>query len=105
GRGPTAPRSGSTPTPDGRTGPSPVGHCRPRSAPEPEPIQTFAEPTHYASHSRAARVDPVHSIRDRGRTSPGADPGDHRGYRHRWRSEEHTSELQSRGQLVCRLLL
>src|SRR5690625_6150040 len=22
-----------------------------------------------------------------------------------WRSEEHTSELQSRGQLVCRLLL
>src|SRR5439155_23681537 len=23
----------------------------------------------------------------------------------RWRSEEHTSELQSRGQLVCRLLL
>src|SRR5437870_10562617 len=25
--------------------------------------------------------------------------------RHRLRSEEHTSELQSRGQLVCRLLL
>src|SRR5690625_6516638 len=24
---------------------------------------------------------------------------------YRWRSEEHTSELQSRGQLVCRLLL
>src|SRR5690625_5519176 len=24
---------------------------------------------------------------------------------HRWRSEEHTSELQSRGHLVCRLLL
>src|SRR5690625_6670690 len=23
----------------------------------------------------------------------------------KWRSEEHTSELQSRGQLVCRLLL
>src|SRR5437660_8638275 len=27
-----------------------------------------------------------------------------RNHRH-WRSEEHTSELQSRGQLVCRLLL
>src|SRR5690625_6507815 len=25
--------------------------------------------------------------------------------RQKWRSEEHTSELQSRGQLVCRLLL
>src|SRR5439155_17793244 len=25
--------------------------------------------------------------------------------RSRWRSEEHTSELQSRGHLVCRLLL
>src|SRR5690625_5881895 len=25
--------------------------------------------------------------------------------RHAWRSEEHTSELQSRGHLVCRLLL
>src|SRR6266702_6951872 len=24
---------------------------------------------------------------------------------HAWRSEEHTSELQSRGHLVCRLLL
>src|SRR5690625_6128996 len=27
------------------------------------------------------------------------------GHQHRRRSEEHTSELQSRGQLVCRLLL
>src|SRR5437660_3632791 len=27
------------------------------------------------------------------------------GVRHRFRSEEHTSELQSRGHLVCRLLL
>src|SRR2546427_5555959 len=25
--------------------------------------------------------------------------------RHRWRSEEHTSELQSQSNLVCRLLL
>src|SRR5439155_18561270 len=29
----------------------------------------------------------------------------HRGTRSRLRSEEHTSELQSRGHLVCRLLL
>src|SRR5690625_5368344 len=29
----------------------------------------------------------------------------HIGPKQRWRSEEHTSELQSRGQLVCRLLL
>src|SRR5690625_6206033 len=27
------------------------------------------------------------------------------GFKGEWRSEEHTSELQSRGQLVCRLLL
>src|SRR5687768_18120957 len=32
------------------------------------------------------------------------DPADLRG-RFRWRSEEHTSELQSRLHLVCRLLL
>src|SRR5690625_6334868 len=27
------------------------------------------------------------------------------GFKEPWRSEEHTSELQSRGHLVCRLLL
>src|SRR5215211_9162772 len=37
-------------------------------------------------------------------------PSDHRlgsgtGNRRRWRSEEHTSELQSHSDLVCRLLL
>src|SRR5258707_9953770 len=31
--------------------------------------------------------------------------GEHRGFRRRLRSEEHTSELQSRQYLVCRLLL
>src|SRR2546422_1436588 len=31
--------------------------------------------------------------------------GDKQGARTRWRSEEHTSELQSRLHLVCRLLL
>src|SRR3712207_8448733 len=30
---------------------------------------------------------------------------EHRAYHHRGRSEEHTSELQSRQYLVCRLLL
>src|SRR5690625_6878110 len=36
-----------------------------------------------------------------------AEQGGQLGYRHyaEYRSEEHTSELQSRGQLVCRLLL
>src|SRR5690625_7706170 len=29
----------------------------------------------------------------------------HEAAHHGWRSEEHTSELQSRGHLVCRLLL
>src|SRR2546427_12777825 len=33
-----------------------------------------------------------------------ARPGRRRG-RHQWRSEEHTSELQSQSNLVCRLLL
>src|SRR5690625_7016561 len=35
-----------------------------------------------------------------GRGQPGSEPGPDRA-----RSEEHTSELQSRGHLVCRLLL
>src|SRR6266496_4805891 len=35
--------------------------------------------------------------------APGRSPA--RGRRWRWRSEEHTSELQSRRDLVCRLLL
>src|SRR5437870_10803556 len=40
------------------------------------------------------RIDPLHKRRPLClMTSP------------RWRSEEHTSELQSRGHLVCRLLL
>src|SRR5690625_7946905 len=33
------------------------------------------------------------------------DPVDRLPRRGQWRSEEHTSELQSRGHLVCRLLL
>src|SRR5690606_41982315 len=45
---------------------------------------------------RGPRRDPVHGGRDR---------RDGRGGRHGPRSEEHTSELQSREKLVCRLLL
>src|SRR5439155_19581416 len=39
------------------------------------------------------------------RNAPEADRYIRREYRGGWRSEEHTSELQSRGHLVCRLLL
>src|SRR3712207_7863765 len=55
------------------------------------------------------------SLRDRHRARPVAEPRDHArgarrpprddGFRPRLRSEEHTSELQSRQYLVCRLLL
>src|SRR5207253_4581241 len=48
------------------------------------------------SRHRAVRLDEQHVYADRRR--PGARNGAHR-------SEEHTSELQSRGHLVCRLLL
>src|SRR5580698_11274921 len=39
------------------------------------------------------------------RARPGHLPAEHRVDRHRVRSEEHTSELQSHVNLVCRLLL
>src|SRR2546422_1120573 len=42
---------------------------------------------------------PAHECRNRGRASPLRDRPS------KWRSEEHTSELQSRLHLVCRLLL
>src|SRR2546428_7305033 len=40
-----------------------------------------------------------------GRTGHACDEGEHLSVRLRQRSEEHTSELQSRSDLVCRLLL
>src|SRR5690625_6425650 len=51
-----------------------------------------------------------HGVGDRFRAHTGEDAGlqgTERGepLLERWRSEEHTSELQSRGHLVCRLLL
>src|SRR2546430_3767994 len=48
-------------------------------------------------------IDVTHPIVD---DSYPDDTGAHRGScRQRWRSEEHTSELQSQSNLVCRLLL
>src|SRR6266496_5486653 len=41
----------------------------------------------------------AHRVQDRREGNPGREPP------HRHRSEEHTSELQSRRDLVCRLLL
>src|SRR5439155_17880600 len=48
-------------------------------------------------------IVPTISVAPRG--SPAASPGVTRTYLNARRSEEHTSELQSRGHLVCRLLL
>src|SRR2546429_1623099 len=49
---------------------------------------------------RAPRIEPVGVGRKVGRVDLAGEP-----LRHRARSEEHTSELQSRLHLVCRLLL
>src|SRR5256885_7574923 len=56
-------------------------------------------------HDRQERLDGGAHRHDRGRAPPleGGHPGDRR--RHAERSEEHTSELQSPCNLVCRLLL
>src|SRR5438132_6605362 len=57
-----------------------------------------------AVHGRSSR-DPDQSVRHRGSADeiPGPRPPDRRGAVSR--SEEHTSELQSHSDLVCRLLL
>src|SRR5690606_40827108 len=60
--------------------PRPAGSCIPRPAPS-------------STGSGRSRRHARHS------SAPAAAAG------HRWRSEEHTSELQSRENLVCRLLL
>src|SRR5439155_11120902 len=56
-----------------------------RNASSPHPSAGAAAVVHMAKSAMRGR---------RGRRTPGS-----------WRSEEHTSELQSRGHLVCRLLL
>src|SRR5207253_10854817 len=51
---------------------------------------------------RSASAFPQAAAQPHGRTRRGRSASWSRGD---WRSEEHTSELQSRGHLVCRLLL
>src|SRR5690625_6660860 len=53
--------------------------------------QDSSASTHVSSSSRKLRASSLSKLSPRSRVSP--------------RSEEHTSELQSRGHLVCRLLL
>src|SRR3989442_8737700 len=62
----------------------------------------FPYTTLFRSHRRASSGS-AHVARRRGSTRVGRSPG--RASRRRARSEEHTSELQSRPHLVCRLLL
>src|SRR5207253_11506378 len=57
-----------------------------------------------AAHEPPAGVEQVHRAA-LARRAPRRQPAVHGRPRDRRRSEEHTSELQSRGHLVCRLLL
>src|SRR3712207_8704795 len=59
------------------------------------------DPVHPAEVQRRLR----HQLDPLGRGQQRASQLDHRGQVHGQRSEEHTSELQSRQYLVCRLLL
>src|SRR5207253_7498743 len=54
--------------------------------------------------SLAGTIDPLRATQSPG-ISPAFDRQTRQPRSHYFRSEEHTSELQSRGQLVCRLLL
>src|SRR3712207_6856502 len=69
----------------------------------------FPYPTLFRSLRRRAAGDGARGDGGRSRGRAGAPPGGGAGPRHetgrRTRSEEHTSELQSRQYLVCRLLL
>src|SRR2546423_5700672 len=58
----------------------------------------------YTTLFRSPRRIRLRAARDRAAQGGHADGRPHRG-RRRWRSEEHTSELQSLAYLVCRLLL
>src|SRR5690625_6960877 len=61
----------------------------------PISIDTFAFCTHASSALRRIHAEPGNLLRANSADGPCTDQ----------RSEEHTSELQSRGHLVCRLLL
>src|SRR5690606_41041521 len=63
-------------------------------------------PRDHPAARRSPRPRPRRSVRGRSaRASPGPPPPPPSSRRRRGRSEEHTSELQSRENLVCRLLL
>src|SRR5690625_5324690 len=63
------------------------------------------------THSRAATTSNIPTFAEYAYCSPKSDKSRYPSTFNRWltdtntRSEEHTSELQSRGQIVCRLLL
>src|SRR5690625_6157351 len=57
------------------------------------------------SRERVAHADGVTGCRSRNLPSRPGNRGCETGNKRNRRSEEHTSELQSRGHLVCRLLL
>src|SRR5207253_9145622 len=86
---------------------------QPRSpTPTPFPYTTLFRSTYTAIHN--VLTNPVYAgayVYGKTRTERFVDASGRVGQRTRhlprteWRSEEHTSELQSRGHLVCRLLL
>src|SRR3712207_8202988 len=67
----------------------------------------FPYTTLFRSSDRAAGFEGRRGVGEAGRLGRGHRPAHHPATRHRddSRSEEHTSELQSRQYLVCRLLL
>src|SRR5439155_19691090 len=76
-----------------------------------EPRHLLGDARHRPS-PRAARADAAHDglgrdggVRSQRRRLHGGTRADRSRHRRILRSEEHTSELQSRGHLVCRLLL
>src|SRR5690606_41224343 len=91
------------PLPSSSSSPAPPRPLRPRAfffnAPAPPELYTFPYTTLFRSSRTRPLPRPAAPARSLRR---GARPVRHP---HRTRSEEHTSELQSRENLVCRLLL
>src|SRR5690625_7045954 len=76
----------------------------------PSPLKPPPDSSMPLSRGGASRLKPVSAISGEsnsgsGMSGGGASTSSGRSGRGVSRSEEHTSELQSRGQLVCRLLL
>src|SRR5437870_10958739 len=99
GNGPRAGGHQWPPTPDARRRHYMAAHVS-RAAPPQLPVVLLGSARFAHRHMDAADCDelvcvPNHKLKISARCSIGG----------RIRSEEHTSELQSRGHLVCRLLL